>query len=481
MSGLLAPPGFLWLLRHELRVLWRGSILVRTHRHVLIPVVAVGLVFQAVALLLAWRITRHPLAEAQMLLAANINLIVLGLLMLSRGITAAIDVLYGRGDVDFLLASPLDPGHVLACRMLGIAVSIAATWLLLMGVLANGLAAFGQVWALAAYPVVLAEGLVVAAASLTLVVGLVGRVGPARARRLGHTLSLFVGLGIFVLGQAPRFVAQAKLAAFWSLLLPARGGGGAGFVFARALVGRGGDLALSLALAALVFGGVWRGLAGPFARGAISAAAYRPPGRPGAQGGRFRRSVFGALLAKDLRQLARYPGMVTQVVYRSLTLVPVLLILTGRFNIADGLVVTVPLLVFLAGQLGLFFISVLRANDLIPDLVASSPVAGAWVRRAELAASAHAALLVLVLPVLGVVARAPDLAGVLALGLAGVLLSNLVLGQRLPMPLPRPGLGKSQSGTVLGLILGVSVSSFWALGVWLLAAPNPLAWLRHGL
>ncbi|WP_298286415.1 hypothetical protein [Acidocella sp.] len=479
MSGLGSPPGFLWLLRHELRVLWRGSILVRTHRHVLVPVLAVGVVFQAVALVLAWWITRYTLAGGQMLLAANINLIVLGLLMLSRGITAAIDVLYGRGDVDFLLASPLDPGHVLACRMLGIAVSVAAPWLLLTGVLANGLAVFGQVWALAAYPVVLAEGLVVAAVSLTLVVGLVGRLGPARARRLGHMLSLLVGVGIFVLGQAPRFVAKAKLAAFWSLFLPARGGGGVGFMFARALTGQLPDLAATLALAALVFGVVWRGLAGPFAHGAISAAAYRPPGRRSAQGGRFRGGVFRALFAKEVRQLARYPGMVTQVVYRSLTLVPVLLILAGRFDVANGIVVAVPLLVFLAGQLGLFFISVLRANDLIPDLAASSPAAGTLARRAEIAASAHATLLVLALPALAVLVRAPSLAGVLALGLAGGLLCNLVLGQRLPIPLPRPGLGKSQSGSVLGLILGVAASSAWAFGVWLLAAPDPLAWLHH--
>jgi len=290
-----------------------------------------------------------------------------------------------------------------------------------------------------------------------------------------------VGVGIFVLGQAPRFVSQAKLAGFWSVLLPAKSGGGVGFVFAGALLGHPLDLAVSLGFAVLVFVLVWRGLAGPFAKGAISAAAYRPPGRQSAQGGKFRGNMFGALLAKDMRQLGRYPGITTQVVYRSLTLVPVLLILLGEFNISNGIVVTVPLLVFLTGQLGLFFVSVLRACDTIPDLVVSSPAAPALVRRAEMAASAYVTLVILALPCLAVLARDGRLLGVLVLGLAGVLLCNLVIGQRLPIPLTRPGLGKSQTGTVLGLILGVSVSSFWALAVWLVAAPDPLAWVRQSL
>ena len=45
------PPGFLWLLRHELKVLWRGSILVRTHRYVLVPASIVILMFQALSLI----------------------------------------------------------------------------------------------------------------------------------------------------------------------------------------------------------------------------------------------------------------------------------------------------------------------------------------------------------------------------------------------------------------------------------------------
>src|ERR1700757_2849025 len=126
-------PGFPWLLRHELRVLWRGSILVRTHQHVIVPVLVVGALFQGIGVLLARAMVAHPIPPAEMLLAANINIVFLFVLMFSRAMTASIDVIYGRGDADFLLASPILPGRVLAVRMLGVAASIAAPWLLLGG------------------------------------------------------------------------------------------------------------------------------------------------------------------------------------------------------------------------------------------------------------------------------------------------------------------------------------------------------------
>jgi ABC-2 type transport system permease protein len=474
-------PGFLWLLRHELHVLWRGSILVRTHRHVLFPLITVGVIFQGIALLLAGQIVRHPLPTDEMLLAANINIVLLFALMFSRAMMASIDVIYGRGDADFLLASPIPPGRVLAVRMLGVGVSIAAPWALLGGVLANALAVHGQFWALAVYPMLLAEALMVAALAFAVVTALLGRIGPAAARRAGHTLALGVGIGIFILGQMSHFLPPETLVRFWQAMLPGPDGGGPAFLFARGLLGQGGDLAASIAFSLAVFALAWRVLAKPFAEGAITAAAYRPPGRTGAQGGKFGNTAFAALFAKDLRLLARFPGLITQVVYRSLTLVPVVFILAGKFTSYGGMAVVPPLLVFLAGQLGLFFISVLRGTEDALELTASAPVPAYLPLRAGIATAGYAALLILAVPVLATMARAPAMLGPLLAGLSGVLLCNLMLGLRLPIPLVRAEFGKAQTGTALGLILGVSVSSLWSLLVWLIVAPNPFAWLApHG-
>jgi hypothetical protein len=305
-------------------------------------------------------------------------------------------------------------------------------------------------------------------------------VSPQSTRRTGHTLALLTGVGIFIIGQLPRFMPQSELARFWASLLPGRNGGGLAFLFARGLLGQFDALAASLAFALAGFCIVWFVLAKPFADGVITAAASRPRGRAAAQGGAFRGSPFAASLAKDMRLLSRFPGIVTQIVYRSLTLVPVALILTGHFHMGgtrNSMAATVPLLVFLAGQLGLFFISVLAGCETIPELAATAPVPPSTPQRAALAASAYATIFILVFPALAVLARAPFLLPVLVFGVSGVLFSNLLLGQKMPIPLVRANFGKSSTGTVLGLILGVSVSSVWSFIVWMAIAPNPLAWL----
>lgn len=477
---MFSPPGFPWLLRHELRVLWRSSILVRTHRHVIIPVLVVGALFQAIALLLARQVVAHPISQPTMLLSANINIVFLFALMFSRAMTSSIDVIYGRGDADFLLASPIPPGRVLAVRMLGVACSIAAPWVLLGGVLGNALAIYGQFWGLCVYPMFFAEALLVAALAFAVVVVLLRFVSPQTTRRTGHTLALITGVGIFIIGQLPRFVPRDTLGRFWASLLPGPDGGGLAFLFARGLIGQGDALASAIAFALAGFCIVWFFLAKPFADGVITAAASRPRGRADAQSGKFRTSPFAASLAKDLRLLSRFPGIVTQIIYRSLTLVPVALILAGRFHMGgmgNGMAATVPLLVFLAGQLGLFFISVLAGCETIPELALTAPVPQSTPQRAALAASAYATIFILAAPALAVLARAPGLLPALIIGVSGVLLCNLLLGQQMPIPLVRANFGKSSTGTVLGLILGVSVSSVWSFIIWVAVAPNPLTWL----
>ncbi|OYV25098.1 MAG: hypothetical protein B7X08_06965 [Acidocella sp. 20-63-7] len=172
--------------------------------------------------------------------------------------------------------------------------------------------------------------------------------------------------------------------------------------------------------------------------------------------------------------------MVSQTFYRSLTLVPVAMILLGRVHFGGGVAVTVPLLVFLTGQLALFFISVMVGADDAPELAASAPVPLEMRDRAALFAAAYAALLLMALPLLGVLWRAAALIPVLLACMAGVGASNLLLGQRLPIPLVRARFGKAQTGTVLGLVLGVGVSSAWALASWLLATPSLAAFLQAG-
>jgi ABC-2 type transport system permease protein len=451
---------------------------VRTHKYVVVPLILVGLGFQSVALVLAWAIVHHPIPRPEMLMAANINLFFFLALMLTRALTAAIDVLYSRGDVDFLLASPIEPGKVLAVRMLGVAASVAAPWLLLGGVLANALVVFHQFWALAIYPMLLGTGMVAAAVGFAVSVLLVGVIGPAAARRAGHTLALFLGVFIFALGQAPRYVAPEKMRVLWLSFMPGPRDHGLIWMFGRGVLGEPWPLLVSLCFAAAAFLLVWATLDKRFANGVITASAYRPAGTARRQRGAFRAAPGQAIFMKNLRLLVRFPGVVSQTVYRSLTLVPVVMILAGGIHVGGGDVVVVPLLVFLAGQLGLFFISVMVGSDDSPELAASAPVSTRLLKRAALGAAAYATVIIMALPVFGVAARAGGLLPVLGVGMAGVMCSNILLGFRFPIPLIRAAFGKSSTGTVMGLVLGVGMSTVWSLGAWLVVSPDPFGWLK---
>jgi ABC-2 type transport system permease protein len=478
MARRLQSGGFAWLLAHEIRLLWRGSILVRTSRHVLGPVIGVGVVFQAVALALAWAAGRESLSGPVLVLVANLNLFFFGFLMLSRAMTSAIDVLYSRGDVDFLLASPIPPARVLAVRMIGVAASVAAPWLLLGGVLVNGFAVFGHIQALAAYVMVPVVAVVATAVAFTVVVWLVGAVGPRVARNLSHALSLVIGVLIFALGQAPRYVPAPVMSRLWQGFMPDKADAGSLLWYpGRALLGQALPLAVCLAASVALFCLVLATMAGGFASGAVSAAAFAGGGRPSGQTGHFRQSAGLAAMLKDLRLLLRFPGLVTQTVYRSLTLVPVAMILTGRVAIGAGPAVVVPLIVFLTGQLALFFCSVIIGSDQAPELLASAPVRPAIGRRATYTAAGYATLVIMALPILGILLRESATLPVLLSFMLGAMACNLALGLRMPIPLMRAEFGKTQTGTVLGLILGVSVSSAWALGAWLLVTPHPFAFL----
>ncbi|MDE8343435.1 MAG: hypothetical protein POG24_06420, partial [Acidocella sp.] len=194
-------------------------------------------------------------------------------------------------------------------------------------------------------------------------------------------------------------------------------------------------------------------------------------------GGTFRPPPFAATMLKNLRLLLRFPGLVTQTIYRSLTLVPVTMILTGRVAIGTGPSIVLPLLVFLAGQLALFFISIIMGSEQSPDLLAAAPVSPQTGRRAAYAAAAYACAIIMAVPVIGVLWREGQLLWVLLPAMGGSIICNLLLGQRFPIPLLRPAFGKTQTGTVFGLILGVSASSLWAFIAWLAVTPHPFATL----
>ncbi len=450
------------LLALDLLLLWRGSILLRTRRYVWVPLIVTLVVFQAAAYFIAGAIVRHPIGRPEMLLAANINLILLGALMLSRAITTVVDMLYARADADFLFSTPAPAAAILASRMISAALAVAAPWVMMTGVLGLGLALHGAAWGLAAAPLLLALGGLAAALAFALVLALVGHVTPQAARRAGHSVALFLGLGIFVLGQAPRFLPAGEVAGFWAALLPTPGRPATWL--AAGFLGEPLPFATSVTAVGGATVALWAMLARRFSAGALVAATHREAAtqRPGG----FPNGPAPALLARNARLLWRFPGLVSQTIYRALALVVLGFLLThpGRNSAAIA-----PLLCFVTGQLAMFFISILRAGDDAPGLAASAPIGPQTARLSVMAVAGAAALSIIAVPAAVTLRLMPALAlPVLAAG-AGALLSALALGYRLPMPVTRAAFGKPPIGTLMGLMLGTAAASFWAGLAWLIS------------
>jgi ABC-2 type transport system permease protein len=470
------PASFAWLFAHELKLLWRNSILLRTSQHVLIPVILVAVLFQATALGIADILRGQSLSLPVLILIANVNLIFLGGLMLSRSLSLAVDVLYSRGDADFLLASPIPPSRILAVRMLGVAASTGAPWLLLTGVMANALAVFGHPAALTGYLAVGLSAILAATAAFFLVVFITARLPPATARRISQSLALLMGLIIFAAGQMPRFLPHQTVKNIYLTFLPTPTNITQPiWLPARAALGQPLPLTGAIIITIAFFMIVLSIRAKSFATGMISAAAlsHRIPASTGT--GQFRDNPFAAATLKDLRLIIRFPGLVTQTIYRSLTLVPALIILSGRTSVHGSPAIAIPLLVFLTGQLALFFVSIIIGGEQAPDLLASSPAGMSTGKQAAYAAAGYATFIVMAIPIFGVLLSQPGRLFALLAGMAGVAASNLILGEKYPIPLYRADFGKTRIGTIFGLIIGVAISSIWGLATWLLVAPNPWA------
>src|SRR4051794_27194028 len=120
-----APGSTLWLLRHEVRLFWRGLAQKRgggRWRRLWLTI-AVPLILMASAGVplgfVLRKIDEAPITPAAGLIAAAV-LLSLFTLMLSQTLGAAVTALYERADLDLLFSSPLEPRRVLAVPFLAV-------------------------------------------------------------------------------------------------------------------------------------------------------------------------------------------------------------------------------------------------------------------------------------------------------------------------------------------------------------------------
>ncbi len=456
------------LLRHELRLIWRGSPFGGRHGPVLIVVLAVLLHLVGYGVALGFERTR--LDRADQLLAAMLGLLFVGGLMLSQAVQRASELLDDRTDLGWLLSTPVPPRHILTVRLLAVAGSVSLYWLLLLVPLADGLLLLGRRGLLGIYPMLAVLALLVTSAGFAVTFGLLRLTNVRRTRALANALATLIGASVFLAGQSRTLLPPGVSDRLWRSLAPTPGAAsGAAWLPARALLGEPAPMLALFVLAVAAAAATSWALQLWFAAGAqaVVAASTGPAASLQADRHGFRHGPHAALLRKELLLLRRYPGLAGLAAYYLIYLVPA--VVTIWRSTGDGaearLLGAAPVLS--AGELARLFVSVTMMGDEASELVRTAPVTRWASDRAKLSAAALGVALILAIPVGGLAVSLPGAIPAMAAGICGNVGCNLLLGLWRPAPIRRTDLRRNHKGWGgLVNVAGFLFSACWSVAAW---------------
>lgn len=492
MSVLAAPGSIPWLLRHEIRLGWRGiwSSQKGKARRVWFGVLALVVVVAAfsVGVPFALFLSRIDVALSPPLIAGiDLGLAIIASLMIAQGLNSATLALYERRDLDLLLSSPISATRVLTVRALAIALGSVALFVGLATPFVVSLAVFGDPRWLAAYPVLMALALASTAVGLAIAMGLFAVLGARRTRIVAQILAALIGAGFFLLSQvgnlAPRGEGRGRAWLERGQAWAASGGFDPDTPAAwpaRALLGEPLPLLLFTAAGVALFAGVTALLGRKFAGDAAAAAGIGGGGRKrrargdAALGG-FTGGSGGVLVRKELKLLARDPYLMSQVLMQLLYLIPLAFVIwRNAFGNADATAAAGTAgVVFLTSQLvgNLAWITV-SAED-APDLIAASPLNKRQADRAKATAALLPVIPVIAVPILGLLVLSPIAGLAAAAGAAAAAVSSASINIWHQRPGRRQDFRKSRRSSWLVSLAETGVAFAWSSAAALLALLQP--------
>jgi len=380
----------LWLLRHELKLQFRAA---GSRLWILLAIAAV---LWVPLHLFAWTALKGldlvALPESVTLIFGSIVLLAISL-MLAHGIAASVEALFARGDLDLLLASPIEPRTVFLVRSLAIAFGSILLYLYLASPFAIvGLLSGDHPRLVAIYPALAALGLLITAIAMSVTLALVRWFGARRARIVAQVLGSLVGAAFFLLTQVQTLLGAdasrrfSMYAQHWfapgGLLEPSS----VVWLPLRALTG---DIASLAVLTVVGVGAFWlmvdlacrRFLEGTQA--SVTGGAARRS-RTARGPSRFRSGLMRIVLVKEWTMIRRDPNLIAKTLLQTLYLLPAafLMFRHDRSQVliaAACIVVATPL----AGNLAWITVA---AED-APELVGSAPVDLTFVRWAKVFAA----------------------------------------------------------------------------------------------
>jgi len=498
VSGIALPAGSTpWLLVHELKLSLRAV----TGRKGGLR----GLIIVGVALVLGTIFGGIPVAKmlghaalqpsAPLMMGFDAALLLIFTLMLSQTLASATTAFFERGDLDLLLSSPLPARRVLAVRAVAIATTPFLWFTLFLTPVLLPVAVMGQPRFLAAYLMLAAVALLAGAAGVSLAMALFRLLGARRTRTVGQLIAALIGAGFFLISQSRNFLPDNGREAFGGVMRWAASG-----VFApaaplswpaRGVMGQPLPLLAFMAGALLIFAAMAAGLGRRFSVDASMAAGVgsgpvRVSNRAVTTKG-FGGGVFSTMIRKELRLLVRDPTLLSQVLLRTLYVLPMTFVLVksaGHHSTASnapaylgafGLAPYAGALTFMAGQIAGSLAWITISAEDAPELLACAPVDSRVVRRAKLAATMIPVALLLAAPVIALLVIMPWV-GVCAL--AGAAVSAMASGRVnlwFEKPAPRKAFRSRRGGSATGAIAELGLGLGWGVSAGMAAALSPWA------
>jgi ABC-2 type transport system permease protein len=463
----LAPGGFVWLLRHELRVSIRALRRGNSRFARIIPVLLLAIVPIIGGIALAFLIataTHHatPRAAAKALHAlrgpAGAGVIAILVLMISTASMSVLRAFYERGDLDLLLAAPLRPSRILAAKSVGVAVITAAPFLVILGPFVLTSVVLGGARWLGALAMIAVDATMATAIAIVVTSVLFRVIGVRRARVAVQLASATLGGLVFLLSQAPNFAPEMSKRLIGTITRPWP----APLDWpTRAALGEPFPILALAAVAGVSFAGAVR-----LGAARLAAAGTTPGERSKVTAKthvvRFRAGVARNIIVKELRLIVRDPELIAQVSLRMIYLIPITaLVLRGSAAIDPGPAVAAAVTGF-SGLLSSSLAWIIVCAEDAPDLIASAPQEERATARAKTLAACTLPL-GFAATVAAVMAPSRPAAAAVTLGMAAVATTTAALVQLwFGRPAKRSAFRRRQAGSIVIGIGEVAMAGAWA-------------------
>ena len=453
-----------WLIRHELRLYWRTSKSVSSLTFLVIGQVLLHLIALGIALA-TQAAGGRPIPQGLVLLFITGGLGFSLLIMTSRALSAAMQALYTRGDLDLLLSSPIAPNVIVAVRAAAIALGVTFELAMLLWPFANVFVLFGRFEWFKAYLLLPSVAMLATSLALVLMIALFRLLGPRRTRVFVQVAAAVIGMSFILLFQLPNAMRGGSPAArrdnpFRDL---ATNVDGPQWIPAQ-LVQQGfiPTILLLVACAAILVFTV-RAVGHRFVDASTLVAGVSKGGPVQARAGglRLRTGLRRVLILKELRLIARDPMLLTHLLGQLVFLLPMSLALwRGTAQAATPWAWLT--IIFLVGSTASSLAWLTVSAEDAPDFLASSPVATRTLVRAKVEAALLPVAPLLPIPLIALWQTHLAFAISLALCAAGAGISCALLQIRNPVARKRGDFKARHKGRGLSGLIEILVIGLWA-------------------